>query len=218
MKHIARSYNVAAIFAATFVLATSLFSVQSSHAQPVFDPDRFPDPREQILVDLNGDGTPDRVLVYALNRSYDILTYELGFGSGSFDEREAFVVPVNMSDSDSLGLSGTGNVVLTWGCFACGRYHSQTSVTLRLENDRFQVIGYDHTHADRIYAAVFSCSVNFITGDAVIEADDIERLTRSTPERSQPLRNYAWQAAPRACDVLDKYDDAFKERHFGARR
>lgn len=214
----ARVHNVAAVFAATFVFGLSISSAHFSNAQPVFDEDSFPPPREQILVDLDGDGTSDRVLVYALNKSYNILSYELGLSSGGFDEREAFVVPVNMSDSDSLTQSNNGNVILNWGCFACGRYHSQTSLSLRLENGRLQVIGYDHVFADRIYAAVFSCSVNFITGDAVVEADDVELLMLSTPERTQPLRNYDWQAAPRACDALDKYDDAFNEEHFGARR
>lgn len=210
-------FDVAAVFAATFVFAQSFF-VGAGFAQPIFDEEAFPQPRQEVSTDLDGDGTPDRVLVYALNRSFDILSYELGYGGGGFGEREAFIVPVNMSDFDSLSLLPNGNVTLTWGCFACGRYHSHTSLTLRLAKDRFQVIGYDQLYADRMYAAVFSCSVNFLTGEVVVEADDVERIMLETPERATNLQDYVFESTPKACGVLRKYDDAFMEMHFGDKR
>ena len=209
--------NVAAVFAATFVFAVSHFA-GLGFAQPVFDSEAFPQPRQQVSTDLDGDGIPDRVLVYALNRSFDILSYELGYGRGEFGEREAFIVPINLSDSDSLALLPNGNFTLTWGCFACGRYHTHISLTLRLENDRFQVIGYDQVYADRMYAAVFSCSVNYLTGKAVVEADDVEQVALTTPERATDLQGYVWENTPKACDALRKYDDAFMERHFADKR
>ncbi|MBT2130561.1 hypothetical protein [Aliiroseovarius lamellibrachiae] len=210
-------FNVAAVFAATFVFAQSVF-VGAGFTQPIFDDEAFPKPRQALSTDLDGDGTPDRVLVYALNRSFDILSYELGYGGGDFGEREAFIVPVNLSDFDSLALLPNGNVTLTWGCFACGRYHTHISLTLRLDQDRLQVIGYDQYYADRIYAAVFSCSVNLITGKAVVEADDIEQVLLTTPERATHLQDYRFESTPKACDALRKYDDAFMEEHFGDER
>ncbi len=210
-------FNVAAVFAATFVFTQSLF-VDASFAQPIFEDETFPRPRQQVSIDLDGDGTPDRVLVYALNRSFDILSYELGYGADDFGEREAFIVPVNRSDFDSLALLPNGNVTLTWGCFACGRYHSHTSLTLRLMNDHLQVIGYDHTYADRMFAAVFSCSVNLITGKTIIEADDVERIVLKTPERTTHLKDYDFDSTPKACGALRKYDDAFMEEHLGDKR
>ena len=215
-------FNVAAFFAATFVFAILTFATlifaRAGFAQPIFDDEAFPQPRQKISTDLNGDDIPDQVLVYALNRSFDILSYELGYGGGDFGEGEAFIVPINLSDFDSLALLPNGNVTLTWGCFACGRYHTRISRTLRLDKDRLQVIGYDQVYADRIYAAVFSCSVNLITGDAVVEADDVERITLTTPDRMSHLQDYVWESTPKACDALRKYDDAFMEEHFRDKR
>ncbi|MGB0959986.1 MAG: hypothetical protein ACPGVK_07015 [Halocynthiibacter sp.] len=194
--------GVAAIFAATSVFA-----------QPVIDTALFPKPRQVLMLDVNGNGQLDRLSITPLNSTFDVLTYDNGPPPDFWDE-SAFIVPINLTDSDSLVAGQNGTFTLNWGCFACGRYHSHEALTLRLQEKKIHVIGYDYHYADRFYAAVMSCSVNFLTGDAIVTADDVETITLTTAERALPLSEYAFETTPEACKALDQFDDAFLKKHF----
>ncbi|WP_039018967.1 hypothetical protein [Halocynthiibacter namhaensis] len=194
--------TVAAVFAATFV-----------SAQPIITADLFPKPQQVLLADLTGDGVDDKLQIYALNERFDVLSFAVSYG-GRFRDNEAVILPINLSDLDSLERLPNGNIAIHWGCFACGRTHSHHSITIRYHNLQLQVIGYDFTSVDRIFAAAFSCSVNFLNGRAVIKAIEVD--SREVPASAVPvsLAQFDFRRQPIACDALDQYDDVFLEKHF----
>jgi len=194
--------SVAAAFAATFV-----------SAQPVIDTSLFPEPKQVLLADLTGDGVDDKLQIFPLNERFDVLSFAIGSGT-RFRDEEAIILPINLSEWDSLEQLPNGNIAIHWGCFACGRTHDHYSVTVRYEDYQLQIIGYDTSYADRLYAAVFTCSVNFLSGRAIVKAVGVEKLELPSAIRPVPLAEFDFSHHPPACDALQRYDEAFLEEHF----
>lgn len=192
----------------------AIFVATISSAQPIIDTDTFPTPKETVFTSLGDEAQQYRFQSFALNDSFDIITFDHVHSSGNIFAHDAFIAPINLGEEPSLIVMQNGNVRVSWGCFACGRYHSISSVTLSLKQDQLHVIGYDHSYADRLYAAVFSCSVNFLTGKAIIQADDIETRHLTTNETTYSVKNLSNVPAPAVCDALDDYDHDFLEKHF----
>lgn len=199
----------------SLTLAAGITLAASAIAQPVIDENALPAPRQSVEIDLDGDGRTETASVYSLNDKYDVITIRAAAANGDFDFDEGFVLPINLADSDSLYALPNGNLRITWGCLACGRYHTQSSVTVDAHGGEIQVIGYDDTYADRLFAAVFSCSVNLLTGDVIVEADAIEQRTLTTDARSYPLADLRTSALPQVCvAAYARYDDNFMAKNF----
>lgn len=178
-------------------------------AQPIIDYDAMPTPRQTIQADLNNDGMPETISVFGLNDTFDVITIDDRY------PRQAFIVPINLSDFQSLEIAANGNLLVNYGCFACGRTHSHTTLTIRLQDDTLQVIGYDHSYADRLFAAVMDCSVNLLTGDAIVRSIDVDTQQLSTPERAYPVRDIIARAGPQICtDGFARYDDDFLRENY----
>ena len=196
------SLGVAAVFAATFVCA-----------QPVIDTSLFPQPTQVLLADLTGDGQDDKLQIFPLNERFDVLSFSTGSGSRFWDNA-AIILPINLSDWDSLEQLPNGNIAIHWGCLACGRTHSHFSITIRYTDYHLQVIGYDVTYADRLYAAVFTCSVNFLNGRAILQAVEVEKLELRSTQTPVALTQFDFDKQPTACEGLKRYDDAFLDEHY----
>ena len=197
------------------LLAAGIFLATNTQAQPVIDYDAMPTPKQTIQTDLDGDSLLETVSAYALNDHFDVITIRFAEDNGDWDFDSAFIVPINLSDSDSLEAMPNGNLRIHWGCFACGRYHSQSSVVVEARNTDMQVIGYDNIYADRLFAAVITCSVNLLTGDTIVEAMDVEKLNLTTDERSYPLSALSEAPLPQVCSTaFERYDDDFMAQNY----
>jgi hypothetical protein len=197
------------------LLVAGLTLATSAHSQPIIDYDAMPNPVQTALTDLDGDGELEATSVFALNDRYDIVTIRPFENRGDRDFDAAFVVPINQSDFDTLEIQANGNLRIYWGCFACGRYHSTSSVTVDARDGEIKVIGYDDSYADRIYAAVITCSVNLLTGDAIVQADDVDKQVLTTNERSYPLSALSTATFPQVCrSAYARYDEDFMVQNY----
>ena len=197
------------LLVAGLILATSVGS------QPVIDYDGMPDPVQTVEIDLDGDGEFETASAYTLNDRFDVVTIRPSENGGDRDFDAAFVVPINLFDEDTLEALPNGNLNIHWGCFACGRYHSHSSVTVDARDGTLQVIGYDNSYADRMFAAVITCSVNLLTGDAIVEAIEVERHALTTDARSFPLNELSDAPLPQVCSTAyDRYDDDFMAKNY----
>lgn len=201
-------------YVAALVAATAVFGLRAT-AQPIIDESLFPAAKETLLVDVTGDGVPDRFDAFALNRSVDVVSFSIGYDGEEFFDRTTLLLPINLADSDSFIALENGSVQLSWGCFACGRYHSQSSVTVAWRDDGLRVVGFDYAVVDRIFAAVISCSVNLLNGKALVAAEDADVQNLSTSDRAFSLEALPLDYSPEVCGAINKYDDKFMEKHFG---
>ncbi|SMX39181.1 hypothetical protein OCA8868_01874 [Octadecabacter ascidiaceicola] len=198
------------------MLVAGLTLATSAQSQPIIDFDAMPEPYQTVEIDLDGDGTSEVASAFTLNDRFGIVTIRPPETGGNWNIDAAFVVPINLSDFDTLEALPNGNLRIHWGCFACGRTHNHRSVTVDWRDDIAQVIGYDDTYADRLFAAVFSCSVNFLTGDAIVVADDIDETRElATDTRSYPLSDLGDGHLPQVCSTAyERYNDDFMHEHF----
>lgn len=197
------------------MLVAGLTLATSVGSQPIIDYDAMPDPVQTVEIDLDGDGEAEIASAYTLNDRYSVVTIRPPENRGDYDYDTAFITPINLSDFDTLEALPNGNLRIHWGCFACGRYHSSSSVTLDARGGEVEVIGYDDSYADRIFAAVVTCSVNFLTGDAIVEAIEVERRVLKTDESSFPLNELVDAPLPQVCsDAYGRYDDDFMTKHY----
>ena len=186
------------------ILVVASFAATNALAQPVIDETLFPIPRQTMTLDLNGDGSAEEISVTPLNLDFDVVAI-----SGIYPPI-AFVAPINLSDTPSLQRAPNGNLLVASGCFACGRYHTQTTLTIDWRDEELRVIGVDHTYADRLHAIVVDCSVNLLTGDAIIRAIGIDEQRLTSPERSYAVSDILERPLPEAClRGFARYDDDF---------
>ena len=84
-------------------------------------------------------------------------------------------MPINLFGDDTLVALPNGNLGAASPALA-----STATVRSRWtrETRTLQVIVYDNSYVDRIFAAVITCSVNLLTGDTIVEAIDVERRVR----------------------------------------
>ena len=197
------------------MLAAGIFLATGALAQPSIDYDAMPTPKQTLDIDLDGDGLLETASAFALNDHFDVLTIRFAVDNGDWDFNSAFIVPINLSDFDSLEALPNGNLRINWGCFACGRYHIKSSIVVDSRDGQVQVIGFENSYADRIYAAVITCSVNLLNGDTIVEAVDVETLNLSTHERSYPLSALPEDPLPQVCTKAHaRYDDDFMSQHY----
>ena len=197
------------------LLVAGLTLATSVQSQPVIDYDTMPDPVQSVEIDLDGDGAPEIASAYTLNDRYSVVTIRPPESGGDYDFDTAFITPINLSDFDTLEVLQNGNLRVHWGCFACGRYHSSSSVIVDARDGVLQVIGYDDSYADRIFAAVITCSVNLLTGAAIVEAIDVERRNLTTDERSFALSELRDVSLPLVCrSAYERYDDDFMAKNY----
>ena len=197
------------------LLVAGLTLATSVQSQPVIDYDTMPDPVQSVEIDLDGDGAPEIASAYTLNDRYSVVTIRPPERGGDYDFDTAFITPINLSDFDTLEVLQNGNLRVHWGCFACGRYHSSRSVIVDARAGVLQVIGYDDSYADRIFAAVITCSVNLLTGAAIVEAIDVERRNLTTDERSFALSELRDASLPLVCrSAYERYDDDFMAKNY----
>ncbi len=109
-----------------------------------------------------------------------------------------------MSTDPSLDQTESGALRLHWGCFACGRTHHHMQVTLRFNGDQLEVIGYDVSYADRLNATVFTCSINLLTGDAMITAGESDIRHLNTPDRPFAATTVINRDLLDRCDALSR--------------
>ena len=83
------------------------------------------------------------------------------------------------------------------------------------QDGQLRVIGFDDSYADRIFAAVITCSVNLLNGDTIVEAIDVEKLNLTTDERSYSLAALPEDPLPQVCrSAYARYDDDFMTRNY----
>lgn len=194
-------------------LVAALCVATGSQAQPLYDPLHQTLAPQELLIDLDGDGRTDRLRAAPLDQQSQTLTAEIA-GTNGFELRETLIIPANYADTDTLEILPNGSLKVSWGCFACGRSHLLQAATLRWSEPGLQVIGYDYEYVDRIFGAALSCSVNLLTGRALIEAHGVERQERTADLRALPAQDFDWEQGPPICAALERYDDSFLEQHY----
>lgn len=175
------------------VLLQAMASIAA--AQPIIDEDRLPTPWVVLETDLNADGQPDTLTAAPHSLDLDIVTVELGLA------RAPIVIPIwkNLTGEPGIVLTSPSTFDLRTGCFACGRYHSETLWRLAWRKGALIVAGYRDLSVDRLEAKVTICDVNLRTGRAEITVDSTLVETHVfEPPTLEPRDLLAW-SGPEVC-------------------
>ncbi len=187
------------VFAAVSLLALPLSGV----AQTNIDESRLPEPWLIIETDVTGDGKIDVLTSTPHSFDLDIVTL---FVDGQY---APFVLPVSTNRTGEPGIAITSNTTfdIRTGCFACGRYHSETLWRMAWRNDDLIVAGYTETTVDRTRALVIMCDVNLLTGYAEIKVDGELRASSKMEPVLIPSLDLVRAARPRQCDATSQFED-----------
>ncbi len=185
---------------AAILFSTIVATASDILAQPIIDEARLPKPWMQIETDLNSDGRSDTLTSTPLSLDLDIITVQMG---GAISPT---VIPVwkNLTGDPALVLTSPSTFDIRTGCFACGRYHSETLWRMAWRDGALVVAGFRALSVDRLEAKVTICDVNLRTGHAEITVDDtVVAKPKSAPLAADP-RDITAMSSPVQCkDAFD---------------
>jgi hypothetical protein len=163
----------------------------------------FIDQPVEISLDMDDDGTMDRVVVVPDPESTNVdLSIYLGTGDGKLDpsrtptfRRQGMVLDWPLLAVES---KAKGSVVIVSGCGGCSNDYS-TTLTIVYRGGEFLVGGYTYQWETRETAG--TCDINFLTGQGTL-LDGIDGQGKPIGETFTPVKLADWSEdmRPKACE------------------